>query len=528
MCFNTFIQHIKAEKYQQFGFSLRQLGLFLNPIHWFQFADDAAVVSGQENENQHLLNRFSLWCQWADMIIRVDKCSTFGMKKNSSKSVQFLPKLFINNDMVPCVKLSDSFCYLGRHFDFEMSNTKHKSELVTTFEKLVSEIDQKPLHPKNKLLLYNQYVLSKVSWHFYVVDIPKTWVQENLDSLVLGYIRKWLDVPVCGTLSNIFLPCNKYGQNILPPSIKFTQCQSVTRKTLKNSPNDSIKQLWKTTSTHTNLQYDVYKSTKEVTKDFHAIHEEKLQNQLLYQGSFFSSIVKLSLPKLNSIWSTVQSKLPKNIFNFTIRYINNTLPTRKNLAKWGLSPSSDCSLCLQPESLLHVVAGCNSYLEQGRFTWRHDSVLLHLAKTFKSIADVSLYADLSNFKSPSSITGDEYRPDLLLATKQDECLYVLELTVGYESNLQKNISRKKAKYKESVLELKSRYKNVVFVNLSISALGVFANDSANFENMLIDIDFNNKERLYIIRKLMNITIRSTYYIFCCRNREWNNPELLHY
>ena len=233
------------------------------------------------------------------MKIRVDKCSTFGIKKNSSKSVQFLPKLLINNDMVPCVKLSDSFCYLGRHFDFEMSNKKHKSELITTFEKLMSEIDQKPLHPKNKLLLFNRYVLSKVSWHFTVADLSKTWVQESLDSLVLGYIRKWLNIPICGTLSNIFLPCNKYGQNIIPPSVKFIQCQSVARKALKNSPNESIKQLWKSTSTHTNLQYDVYKSTKDVAKDFQAIHEEKLQNQLLSQGSFFSSAVKFSLHSLN-------------------------------------------------------------------------------------------------------------------------------------------------------------------------------------------------------------------------------------
>jgi hypothetical protein len=29
---------------------------FLNPIHWFQFADDAAVITGQDYENQHLLN----------------------------------------------------------------------------------------------------------------------------------------------------------------------------------------------------------------------------------------------------------------------------------------------------------------------------------------------------------------------------------------------------------------------------------------------------------------------------------------
>jgi hypothetical protein len=38
-------------------------------------------ITGQESENQRLLNRFAIWCQWADMIVRVDKCSTFGIKK---------------------------------------------------------------------------------------------------------------------------------------------------------------------------------------------------------------------------------------------------------------------------------------------------------------------------------------------------------------------------------------------------------------------------------------------------------------
>ena len=40
MCFRTFIQHIKSEKYRQFGFSLSNVCLYLNPVHWFQFADD--------------------------------------------------------------------------------------------------------------------------------------------------------------------------------------------------------------------------------------------------------------------------------------------------------------------------------------------------------------------------------------------------------------------------------------------------------------------------------------------------------
>ena len=109
MCFNTYVQHIKAEKYRQFGFSLQ----FLNPIHWFQFANDTSVITCQEYENQNLLNRFSIWCQWSNMTIRVEKCSTLGIKKPVLKSVQYLPKLLISNNQIPTVKIGESFEYLG-------------------------------------------------------------------------------------------------------------------------------------------------------------------------------------------------------------------------------------------------------------------------------------------------------------------------------------------------------------------------------------------------------------------------------
>ena len=42
-------------------------------VHLFQFTDIAAVISGQEQENQILLSLFVIWCKWADMMIRVDK-----------------------------------------------------------------------------------------------------------------------------------------------------------------------------------------------------------------------------------------------------------------------------------------------------------------------------------------------------------------------------------------------------------------------------------------------------------------------
>ena len=115
------------------------------------------------------------------------------------------------------------------------------------------------------------------------------------------------------------------------------------------------------------------------------------------------------------------------------------------MARWGLSQTPDCSFCLNPESLLHVVAGCQQYLH--RFRWRHDAILKFIAKSLQPVFNVhsSLYADVNGFLNPSIITGESYRPDLLYLI-QSKCLYVLELTVGFESHLNNNAVRKKEKH----------------------------------------------------------------------------------
>jgi len=260
LCFNTFIQYIRSDEYRQCGFFNKSFIngtlLSLRPIHWFQFADDATVVSGQEYENQLLLNRITLWCQLADIIIRVDKCVTFGMKKVRTKSVQYQPKLIINSQLVPCVSTGSCFKYRGRYFDFQMSNYMHKSELIDMTNATLAQIDRLPLHPKYKILLYSRHLLSKISWQFTVADLSKTWVSENLDNIVALYVRKWLEILVCGTLSNVFPTKAKFGLSLYPRSIKFSQFQTVARNAIKCSPNEDIKNLWKSTSTHTNLQYD--------------------------------------------------------------------------------------------------------------------------------------------------------------------------------------------------------------------------------------------------------------------------------
>ena len=79
------------------------------------------------------------------MTIKASKCHSFGICKKGTTSTQYKPKLCSDNALVPPVKLNDSFTYLGRHFHFEMSDDKHKSELIETITDQIEIKDKLPL-----------------------------------------------------------------------------------------------------------------------------------------------------------------------------------------------------------------------------------------------------------------------------------------------------------------------------------------------------------------------------------------------
>ena len=137
-----------------------------------------------------------------------------------------------------------------------------------------------------------------------------------------------------------------------------------------------------------------------------------------------------------------------------------------------------------------------------------------------------LFVDLPGFQSPPIITGYGYRPDLLLSTPNN-ILYMVELKVGYESNLANNTKHKKEKYKDLIIKLDENFVSVKFVNLSITSLGVFDKEcDTTFIEIMNDLGLDDQHQQYCFRKIISIAIRTTYYIFCCRNKEWTNPGLM--
>ena len=130
----------------------------------------------------------------------------------------------------------------------------------------------------------------------------------------------------------------------------------------------------------------------------------------------------------------------KNLFNLSLKYLTNTLATRKNLFKWSVGQSSSCPFCLQSETLQHVVSTCKSHLDQGKYAWRHDLVLNFIAGALSALPSFYIYTDLPAFLSPSLVTGDSLRPDLLLITKSKP-LHILELIIRFECQQRSQTSK---------------------------------------------------------------------------------------
>ena len=220
---------------------------------------------------------------------------------------------------------------------------------------MLKTVDSFHIHPKNKLLLYHSYIPFKLSWHLTVADLSKTWICEHLDNAFANYILQWLELPLSAILSAIILSHNNFDLSFQPPSVKLMQCQAALCSSLKSSQDDVIRKLWKSNKCGISIQDATYKSTKHVLRIICAAHAEKLQSKLIFQGFIISFLLEKSLKRLNSLLSKPQSSFPTKIFNFTIRYLHNTLANENSkrgslplhlIALSALSPSHSSMLLL--------------------------------------------------------------------------------------------------------------------------------------------------------------------------------------
>ena len=84
------------------------------------------------------------------------------------------------------------------------------------------------------------------------------------------------------------------------------------------------------------------------------------------------------------------------------------------------------------------------------------------------------FVNIEGYPNPSIITGDEQRPDF--AFVEDNNLLLLELTVGFETNIKKNFDHRAKRYKQLLAKLSNKYKSF-YANLNLGAVGVMRKDN---------------------------------------------------
>ena len=76
------------------------------------------------------------------------------------------------------------------------------------------------------------------------------------------------------------------------------------------------------------------------------------------------------------LWKRLMYGIPEKQLSFLLCAGCDTLPIPMNLARRNIITSPVCTLChcTQPTTN-HILTGCSVALDQGRYAWRHDSVL---------------------------------------------------------------------------------------------------------------------------------------------------------
>ena len=284
-----------------------------------------------------------------------------------------------------------------------------------------------------------------------------------------------------------------------------------------------------------------------------------------------------------------------NILRFRLNGQLLSLPSEANKRRWRMIPvDSVCRLRLvaadgTPTSAvcgtrnpteMHVLSSCTAALAQGRYTWRHNSVLLVLKMAlipqllainsgnvripkqnevrFRSEAtgdwynggksapmlqpkrlrdwlalatDWQLQCDLKgdafyyrNGVFPPEVASTGKRPDILLLSRLEKVALCIELTVPNEDNINNAHASKSARYKHLEDEAASNGWRLTTWPIEVGARGFVGRSTWDFLRALA---FGKARCSSIKRQLELVTIRCSYYLFVSRGEaDWTDLSLL--
>ena len=260
--------------------------------------------------------------------------------------------------------------------------------------------------------------------------------------------------------------------------------------------------------------------------------KEKIGHYVM-QGDFLALIME---EKGCVSWRAFMWDIPQGVLRFAINAGINTLPTLDNLKRWGKRVNDRCPFCGNIQTLLHVLSNCSVALDQGRYTWRHNSVLSSIINVIrpKLLDGMVLYSDMEGFQAPHGgtipphVLSTSLKPDLFIINESARLAIIFELTCPWDSNIERSHNFKEEKYASLVTDLSQNF-TVFQFSVEVSVRGQLSGpNKARLKSFSYRCCRDAKS---ITKSLAKVTSKaallSSFSVFSARREPaWMNPAPL--
>ena len=135
---------------------------------------------------------------------------------------------------------------------------------------------------------------------------------------------------------------------------------------------------------------------------------------------------------------------------------------------------------------------------------------------------MKLFVDLDGYPNPGECFGSQ-RPDIVIINGKE--VIVIELSVCYETVTEEARNFKKRRYQNLKSDLSIEWEKLNIIYVEITTLGFVSRNIKDFAKFVKPQGISYER---MIGKCMETALRASFYIFTRRDKEWPNPELLHF